>query len=600
MVLYPMPVIRELPDYLINRIAAGEVVENPAAAIRELVENSLDAGARNITVDIREGGKSWFSVDDDGCGMTADDLGLAVRRHATSKLPDDDLAHIATYGFRGEALPSIGAVARLAIASRAQNAMEACRISIDGGKVAEIVPASRACGTRVEVRDIFYATPARLKFLRGDQAETSSIKQVVARHAMANPEVRFTLLSEGRTLLSCPPVSDHVARISQIVGEDFSSGSMPLDSTRGSARLRGFAGLPTFSRGNAMHQYLYVNNRPVRDRLLLGALKGAYADTLMGDRYPVAVLFLDLPLEEVDVNVHPAKLEVRFRDPAMIRGLIVASIQQALQAHGQRTAIRTLSVANNGHASGAYHALPQYQYVQPSGATSLHGVRETPFAGLSEWQPYAKPEEQGAANLGPPQVSASYPLGAARTQLHGTYIVSQTPEGIIITDQHAAHERIVYERLKNNLSEGGIKRQPLLIPEIVTMKPDDMACLLQQGPLLESMGLILEAFGVDALAVREIPAILVDRIDYAELLADLADGLADDGAGETLRDAVLAILARQACHGSVRAGRILNLDEMNALLRQMEETPLSAQCNHGRPTHVALTLHDLEKLFARK
>lgn len=590
-----MSVIRQLPDSLINRIAAGEVVENPAAAVRELVENSLDAGTASITVDIREGGKSWLAVDDDGCGMDATDIAMAVQRHATSKLPDDDLVNIATFGFRGEALPSIGAVARLVIQSRAEGSEGAWQIAVEGGQVGVVMPAARAKGTRVEVRDLFYATPARLKFLRTAQAEMLAVKQVLARIAMAHPQVRFTLVSEGRTTMSCPPCTDAAVRIGQIVGEDFSESSMALDSERGGIRLSGYAGLPTYSRGNAQQQYLFVNGRPVRDRLLLGALKGAYADTMMGARYPVAVLFIDAPNEAVDVNVHPQKQEVRFRDPASVRGLLVSSIQSALQAHGRRTAVGSIPAAAVAMSGASY---PSYAPPNFTPQPPRHVVRETSFAGLSGWQPQAKtaPEQDNAEKPEP----VHHPLGAARAQLHGTYIVSQTFEGVVITDQHAAHERIVYERLKKSLSEGGVKRQPLLIPEIVTLKSDGAIQVMEAAETLASYGLVIDAFGEGTVAVREVPALLVERIDFTELLQDLADTIAEGGSGETLRDAMLAVLARQACHGSVRAGRILNVDEMNALLRQMEETPLSGQCNHGRPTHVSLSLDELEKLFARK
>jgi len=602
-----MSVIRQLPDYLINRIAAGEVVENPAAAVRELVENSIDAGALNITVDLRAGGKSWLAVDDDGRGMDAADLALSVQRHATSKLNEDDLVNIATFGFRGEALPSIGAVARLSIVSRAKGAADAWRIGVDAGKIAPIEPASRSAGTRVEVHDLFYATPARLKFLRTDQSELISVKGVMARLALAHPEIRFTVLSEGRTVMSCPPCADPVDRVVQIVGDEFAGNAMTLDSTRDDLRLRGYAGLPTVSRGNGQHQYIFVNNRPVRDRLLLGALKGAYADTLMGDRYPIVVLFIDVPNESVDVNVHPAKAEVRFRDPARIRGLLVSSIHQALQAHGQRTAVKSFTPTHFGFAGGdmapqaAYAASPVYM---PAAAPAFATVRETAFAGLSEWQPQARTPEQNNVlpqqPVQPESAPANHPLGAAKAQLHTTYIVTQTPDGIVIIDQHAAHERIVYERLKNWMATDGVRRQPLLIPEIVTLRGDDAAMLLEAVDMLAGMGLVIDAFGTDSVAVREIPVILTEKIDYRDLLQDLADHLADGGEVEVLRDALLAVLARQACHGSVRAGRVLNVDEMNALLRQMEVTPLSGQCNHGRPTHVALSLYDLEKLFARK
>lgn len=596
-----MPAIRQLPDYLINRIAAGEVVENPAAVVRELVENSIDAGASAITVELRAGGKSWLAVEDDGCGMSADDLALAVQRHATSKLPEDDLVNIATFGFRGEALPSVGAVSRLSISSRAAGHDSAWQIAVDGGRIGAIEPAARASGTRVEVRDLFYVTPARLKFLRSDQAELISVKGVLARLALAHPSIRFTLVNEGRTAFAYAPCTDHAARVAQIVGDDFSGNAMQLGSTREGLSLRGYAGLPTLSRGNSQHQYLFVNNRPVRDRLLLGALKGAYADTMMGDRHPVAVLFLDVPYEAVDVNVHPQKQEVRFREPALVRSLLVSSIQQALQAHGQRSAGGTVPLPQMlGQGSGV--ARTPYQGYAPRGGfsqpTPFYGqVREAPFGDLGGWQPQARTAESEPA---PVYVPADHPLGAARAQLHGTYIVSQTAEGIIIVDQHAAHERIVYERLKASLSLGGVSRQPLLIPEIVAMTQADAATLVENAGLLEPYGLLIEPFGADSVAVREIPAILADRIDYMTLLRDLADQLAEGGQGEILRDAVLALLARQACHGSVRAGRMLNVDEMNALLRQMEETPLSGQCNHGRPTYVALSLSELEKLFARK
>jgi DNA mismatch repair protein MutL len=587
-----MPIIRQLPDYLINQIAAGEVVENPAAAIRELVENSIDAGAQTIAVDVRAGGKSLLVVDDDGVGMVPDDLALSIQRHATSKLLQDDLVHISTFGFRGEALPSIGSVARLTISSRARGADEAWQISVEGGKIGGLEPSPRAVGTRVEVRDIFYATPARLKFLRSDQSEMISIKGVVARLALAHPSIRFTVSSEGRVVMSCPPVADAVARIAQIVGDDFSDNAMALHSERDGVVLRGYAGLPTLSRGNSQHQYLFVNHRPVRDKLLLGALKGAYADTMMGDRHPIVVLFLDVPRDAVDVNVHPAKLEVRFKDPASIRGLVVSSIRAALQANGQRTAVKSLtpsSVAYSGGGGGFSYAIAQ--------PALSHVVRETVFENVSQWQPLAQTSEVVPVV---DVVQKDHPLGAARAQVHGTYIVSQTPQGIVLTDQHAAHERIVYERLKQAVEAQGITRQPLLIPEIVTLKGDDAAVLIAHVDMLAAYGLVVESFGDGSVVVREIPAILAERIAYQTLLQDLADQLADGGAAEVLRDALLAILARQACHGSVRAGRILNVDEMNALLRQMEETPLSGQCNHGRPTHVTLSLYDLEKLFERK
>lgn len=587
-----MPRIRQLPDTLINRIAAGEVVENPAAAARELIENALDAGAANIVIDVREGGKAYLAIDDDGHGMDRDDLSLCVQRHATSKLSEDDLINVNTFGFRGEALPSIGAVARMLIQSRAKGSNDGWQIAVDGGKIGGIEPSPRKNGTRVEVRDLFYAVPARLKFLRGDQAEMTSLKGVIARLALAHPKVRFALQSEGRQIFTYAPVSDALMRVEQIVGDGFIGNAMVLDGMREGARLHGYAGLPTFSRGNSLHQYLFVNNRPVRDRLLLGALKGAYADTMMGARYPVAVLFVDVPAEDVDINVHPAKAEVRFKDPASIRGLLVSSIQQALQAHGRSSGAR--------HNPATFVQRQNVQYVQAPVRPVLP-VRETAFATTNAWVPQAKPAAAPAVEEVPVvHVNENHPLGAAKAQIHTTYIIAQTNEGMTIVDQHAAHERIVYERLKESCVHGGVTRQPLLVPTIVNMAADDMALLLEESKLLEDLGLVIEAFGEGSLAVREVPALLADRIDAGELLSGIADQMAEGGQGEALRDAVLAILARQACHWSVRAGRGLNAEEMNTLLRQMELTPLSGQCNHGRPTHVHLSLNDLEKLFARR
>ncbi|MCB1537433.1 MAG: DNA mismatch repair endonuclease MutL [Rhodospirillales bacterium] len=597
-----MSVIRQLPDYLINRIAAGEVVENPAACARELIENALDAGATQIAIDMRGGGKAFLAVDDDGIGMDAADLELAVRRHATSKLADDDLVNITSFGFRGEALPSIGAVARLNVSSRARGGADGWSIGVDGGRVGAVMPAARAAGTRVEVRDLFHATPARLKFLRGDVAEATSLKGVVTRLAMAHPHVRFSLSNDGRMVLTCPPVDDPAERIAQIVGNGFADAAMPLDAVRDGVRLRGYAALPTFSRGNAQHQYLFVNNRPVRDRLLLGALKGAYADTMMGGRHPVAVLFVDLPAAQVDVNVHPAKQEVRFRDPALVRGLLVSSIQHALQVHATKSVARP-DLTKSGAAASGYT-----QYA----AAPLQMVRESGFA--RHWQPQAPvpvhasvvlprenaPQSIMPANANDGSASPDFPLGVARAQIHTTYIVAQTADGIVLVDQHAAHERIVYERLKAECASGGIARQPLLVPDIVDLDADSAALLLEHAGLLAGLGIVVEPFGPNSVALRELPARFNGKVDAHALLADLADQLAENGAGEVARDALLALLAREACHGSVRAGRMLNADEMNALLRQMETTPLSGQCNHGRPTHVALSLADIEKLFARR
>ncbi|HEY8963703.1 MAG TPA: DNA mismatch repair endonuclease MutL [Alphaproteobacteria bacterium] len=592
-----MPTIRQLPEYLINQIAAGEVIENPAAAAKELIENALDAGATSIAVDIRSGGKAYLCVEDDGCGMNDGDLRLAVARHATSKMPSDDLVNINTLGFRGEALPSIGAVARLTIISKSRDSLQGWQISVNGGVLDDVQPASCNPGTRVEVRDLFYATPARLKFLRSDQSELLALKGALTRLAMAHPNVRFSLKSDGRSILNYASVPDRLARIAQVIDENFTDNAMPLDATRGDVKLTGYAGLPTFSRGNSLQQYLFVNGRPVRDKLLLGALKGAYADTLMGHRYPVAALFLDLPADSVDINVHPAKLEVRFRDPSSIRGLLVGAIQAALQAHGQRSAAGAVQFQQ---AVGA--SIPSPTYYQPQSYTSH--VREHTFANTNFWQPQSKPANAPESIVPPSPVQAvsqpDYPLGAAKAQLHKTYIITQTADGVVIVDQHAAHERIVYERLKDDMASGVLKRQPLLVPEIVTLSDDDVLRLTAAAAELEPFGLVIESFGADAVAVREIPAQIADKVDLGELLQDLADQLAEGASTELLRDAILALLARQACHWSVRAGRVLNGDEMNTLLRQMESTPLSGQCNHGRPTYVTLSLADLEKLFARR
>lgn len=596
-----MPTIRQLPDYLINQIAAGEVIENPAAAAKELIENALDAGARSIAVDIRQGGKSYISIEDDGCGMTDADLRMAISRHATSKMPGDDLVNISTLGFRGEALPSIGAVARLSITSKARDETQGWQISVNGGVADGVQPVACNAGTRVEVRDLFYATPARLKFLRSDQSELLALKGAMTRLAMAHPSVRFSLKSDGRSVMSYNPCDGRFDRVAQIIGDDFTDSAMPLDAQRGEIRLTGYAGLPTYNRGNSLQQYLFVNGRPVRDKLLLGALKGAYSDTLMGHRYPVAALFIDLPAESVDINVHPAKLEVRFRDPSMIRSLLVGAIQQALQAHGQRSAAGAVQF-QQAVGAPSYQPAPAYPSYQPSYAPS---VRETAFAGMGAWQPQSRPANASEAIMPPTPVQTQvpqpdYPLGAAKAQLHKTYIITQTADGVVLVDQHAAHERIVYERLKDDMAGGTLKRQPLLVPEIVTLHDDDVLRLTSAAPELEPFGLVIESFGADAVAVREIPAQLADKIDIGALLQDLADQLAEGASTEVLRDAILSLLARQACHWSVRAGRILNGDEMNTLLRQMESTPLSGQCNHGRPTYVTLSLMDIEKLFARR
>lgn len=586
-----MPVIRSLPDHLINQIAAGEVIENPASAIKELVENSLDAGATYIQVDIRDSGKTYVSVTDNGHGMDAVNLSLCVARHATSKLPDDALDHIATLGFRGEALPSIGAVARLSITTRMADMPQALALTVEGGHIDGPRPASGLVGTRVEVRDLFFNVPARLKFLRSHQAELLQVKYIMARLALAHPHVHFSLSSAGTSLLNYLPASP-LDRMAQVVGRDFATHAMPLESARDGVTLSGYAGLPTYNRGHTNHQFVTVNGRPVRDRLLLGALKGAYADTMMGKTHPVVALNIVCPPEDLDVNVHPAKWDVRFRDSAMVRGMVVGAIRAALQAHGGRS------------AQGLSQTLVQMPQIHKSQAAAV-AFQPTHMANFAQsWQPAARRfvAEEPAGVPAQPQTIAhtAYPLGAARAQIQNLYIVAETPEGMVLIDQHAAHERIVYEKLKAQLSAGGIARQTLLIPEIISLSDDQAMVICEAMETLAQCGLVIDAFGPQAIAIREVPAVLEGHTDWAELMRAIADELLDKAHSALLFDRLMEKLARQACHGSVRAGRTLNVDEMNALLRQMEQTPLAGQCNHGRPTYVTLDWVSLEKLFARR
>jgi DNA mismatch repair protein MutL len=599
--------IRLLPDHVVNRIAAGEVVERPASVVKELVENALDAGARAIEVVTAGGGKSLIRVSDDGAGMQREELSLAAARHCTSKLPDDDLARIATLGFRGEALASIGAVARLSIQSRHRSEPHAWEIVVEGGRVAEPVPASHAAGTRVEVRDLFFATPARLKFLRSDRAEASAVTEAVRRLALAHPGVHFTLAGADRLqrdFAAASGASPLAERLRQAIGRDFVGNAMPIEAGREGIRLTGYAGLPTFHRANSLQQFAFVNGRPLRDPLVAGALRAAYADVLARDRYPVVALFLDMPSTEVDVNVHPAKTEVRFRDPGLVRGLIVGALRDALQAHGFRAA------ASGGAAAlAAFRPEPRSEPRQPA----LPG-------GASAWSGWAAPEpprgfaeeaQAGFAVLDRPSADArsatapadaarfGRPLGAARAQLHENYIVAQTEDGLVIVDQHAAHERIVYERLKAGLEGRRVARQILLIPEVVDLPADDVTRIVARADELAELGLGVEAFGPGAIAVTETPALL-GEIDAAALIRDLADDLAEWDASTRLTEQLARVASTMACHGSIRAGRRLRPEEMDALLRDMESTPRSGQCNHGRPTYVELKLADIERLFGRR
>jgi DNA mismatch repair protein MutL len=592
------PVIRQLDEAAINRIAAGEVVERPASAVKELVENALDAGAARIQVDIADGGKTLIRVTDDGCGMTAEDLPLALSRHATSKIDGSDLLDIRSFGFRGEALPSLGAVGRLTITSRAGG--EAAQIACEGSRLSPVRPAALTRGTVVELKDLFFATPARLKFLRSDRAELQAVTETIRRLAMAEPLVGFTLRDvtggEARTLFRADPATGDLfdalqSRLATVIGRDFTENALRIDAERDGLGLQGYAALPTYSRGSSAQQYLFVNGRPVLDRMLYGALRAAYFDVLSRDRHPAAVLNLIADPQRVDVNVHPAKAEVRFREPDAARSLIITALKSALTGAGHR-ASSTVGAAT----LEAFRPEPRiYQMDRPSQpaiarafAFQSPGFAEAPMAPAfaPTGDEKAEPHEE-------------HPLGAARAQLHENYIVAQTATGIVIVDQHAAHERLVYERLKRQLAETGIRAQALLIPEIVDLSPTDAARLLDTAPALAEVGLTLEPFGGSAVAIRETPAVL-GPVNGAALLRDILDELADGGDSQLLRTKIDAILSRMACHGSIRSGRQMRPEEMNALLREMEATPLSGQCNHGRPTYVELSLHDIERLFGRR
>jgi len=611
--------IRLLPPETANQIAAGEVVERPAAAAKELVENALDAGARRIDVEIRDGGKSLLAVTDDGCGMGPEDLSLAVERHATSKLAargdgSVDLLNIAWMGFRGEALPSIGAVSRLTLTSRQAGAREAggWRVDVTGGAVSAPQPAafSRA-GTRVEVRDLFYAAPARLKFLKSDRAEAMAVGEAVKRLAMARPDVGFTLTSGGRRTLALASEAaspeGRLARLGAVLARDFSANALPIEAVRENVRLTGFAGLPTYNRGLADMQFLFVNGRPVRDKLLIGALRGAYADFLARDRHPAAALFLDLPAEQVDVNVHPAKAEVRFREPGLIRGLIVGALRTALAEAGHRAATTTAAYAlGRAQPGGAPGRAAGLTAAERGALERLHrplgeaGLAEEArgFDGLAAPTARAEPPAPGAPDTRAAPAS-DFPLGVARAQLHETYVVAQTRDGLVLVDQHAAHERLVYERMKAQLAQSGVARQMLLIPEVVELSEDEADRVAARAEEFAELGLVLERFGPGAVAVRETPALL-GAGDVQGLVRALADDLAAWGEGLSLKEKLEEVCGTMACHGSVRSGRRLTGEEMNALLRQMEATPHSGQCNHGRPTYVELKLADIERLFGRR
>ncbi len=604
-----MPV-RQLTEAMVNRIAAGEVVERPASAVKELIENALDAGAHRIEVLTDGGGRRLIRVSDDGEGMTHHDLDLAVERHATSKLAGDDLNNIRTLGFRGEALPSIGAVARLAIATRHTSEPHAWAIGVEGGVKSEIKPAALGSGTRIEVRDLFYATPARLKFLKSDRAEAEAVREVVRRLAMSRPDVAFTLAGEERAPVTFPAVMPgavgRLARLGDVLGAEFRANAVEIRGGRDALAIEGYAALPTFTRGNALGQYLFVNGRPVRDKLLIGAVRAAYADYLPRDRHPVVALFVTIDSREVDVNVHPAKTEVRFRDGGLVRALIVRALQEGLARDSQRAAstggTSTVSAFRPGIAPrpGAWdwRNSPARPMAPQGGGAALAfapGFAETAQTVL-DVPPSADARAHGEE---PAPDLIDRPLGAARAQVHETYIVAQTRDGIVIVDQHAAHERLVYERMKAAVDKSGVARQILLIPDIVELDEGDVERLTARAADLARFGLLIEPFGPGAVAVTETPSLL-GAIDAAALVRDLADHLAEWDEALPLERRLMHVASTMACHGSVRAGRRLKPEEMNALLRDMEATPNSGQCNHGRPTYVELKLADIERLFGRR
>ena len=607
-----MSIVR-LSDSMINQIAAGEVVERPASVVKELVENAIDAGASRIDIVTAEGGKRLIRISDNGCGMARGDLELAVERHCTSKLTDD-LLDIRTLGFRGEALPSICSVSQLSILSRAKDEPHAWQITVDNGAVQPARPAALSAGTVIEVRDLFSRVPARLKFLKSDRAEANAITETIKRVALAFPGIHFTLGGSDRSTLDWPAGTLR-DRVRQILGREFLDNAMEVEAEREGILLGGLAGLPTFNRGNALNQYFFVNGRPVRDKQLLGAVRGAYSDFLPRDRHPLLALFLTLLPQEVDVNVHPAKADVRFRDAALVRGLLVGSLKRAILDAGHRSSSEGgsgMTAAFRPGFSGRH--TPAFE---PGSYQAPFTGQETPISetapaanGFGEaahsYQPAYQPEignvSQPSGNAAtavsePAEEMLRHPLGAARAQLHKNYIIAQTERGLVIVDQHAAHERIVYEALKKGLKEG-LPSQMLLIPEIVDLPEEDVVRLAEAAEELATLGLHVEQFGPGAVAVRETPALL-GEINAQAMVRDLADELAEWGSAQGLRDRLEHVAATMACHGSVRSGRLLKPDEMNALLRQMEVTPNSGQCNHGRPTWVELDLKDIERLFGR-
>ncbi|MDB9991154.1 DNA mismatch repair endonuclease MutL [Amylibacter sp.] len=598
------PIIKQLSEAAANRIAAGEVVERPSSAIKELVENSVDAGASRIDISYSDGGKTLIVVKDDGHGIAENQLQLALSRHATSKIDGSDLLNINTFGFRGEALPSMGAVGRLTITSRIKNVTMGSKITVNGGLINKIRPAPSTIGTVVELRDLFHATPARLKFLRTDRSESGAISDVVKRLAMAEPFIGFTLRDvtsggEGRIIFRADPETGDLfdamhGRLTKILGVDFSKNCFRIEAEREGISLTGYASLPTYSRGSSIFQYVFVNGRPVKDKNLLSALRAAYSDFLPNGRYPVVALFVECDFERVDVNVHPAKAEVRFREPGIVRGLVVSGLRHALAEEGHRSssaiADATLGSFKKFESS---HDKENYQMnYSRSGSISKPNIDQVGFLELQNDFSARNQSEEVFDEL------ISNKLGAARAQVHENYILSQTSDGIIIVDQHAAHERLVYERLKKQMSLNGVSSQTLLIPEIIELSEQDSALLMEISVELDRFGLGIENFGGSSIIVRETPAIL-GEVNSKNLILDILDELKETSHTNLVKEKLDAILSRIACHGSIRSGRIMRAEEMNALLREMEVTPHSGQCNHGRPTYVELKLSDIEKLFGR-
>ncbi len=596
--------IRHLPERLINQIAAGEVIERPFAAVKELVENSIDAGASDIEVFIRDGGKSLIQISDDGIGMTADELEIAIERHATSKLPSDDLVHISSLGFRGEALPSMGAVSRMSIISKKND--EAHSITVEGGKKQKTAPAARNKGTKVEIRDLFYATPARLKFLKSDRAETSAIRDVIERLAMAYPDIKFKFTANDKDIINLPATTS-LPRLQKIMGKDFADNALEINAERDGVTLKGFASLPTLNRGTNKHQYFFVNGRPVKDKLVIGAIRGAYKDFLENNRHPMLCLFINIDPKNVDMNVHPAKAEVRFQDPSSIRGLIVGGLKHAITEAGHRA---STTVANQ--ALGSFTApnnLWDNDYSQPKNPyRNVKGIEASQYTGSfysahkdisNTMLPDIDIEPSTRSYLKPEEEYIEFPLGAACAQLHKNYIISQTTDGLIVVDQHAAHERLVYEEMKKALKAGNIISQPLLLPDVVEMDEKSVERLLSRKHELEELGLYIDQFGKEAVIVQETPALL-GQVDIQKLVKNLADDILNFGKTVTLKEKLEDVCGTMACHGSVRSGRHLKIEEMNHLLREMERTPHSGQCNHGRPTYIELKLKDIEKLFGRR